>query len=105
MAVLAVMDWEETKADYDAIIAEMGVTGKPAPGIALHVAGSTETGMRIIELWDDAAGFESFVTDTLLPTARAAGIVTTPTYTTIPILNLFAPRLDEVAKLAAGFAE
>lgn len=104
MTVAIVMDWEETEADYVRLVARMGVQGTPAEGIHLHVAGPTASGIRIVELWDELAGFEAFVRDVLLPTAEAAGIATKPTYASFPVANLFAPGLEALEKVAQGFA-
>lgn len=38
MAVLIVMDWEESEADYFNIVSRMGVQGTPAKGIHLHAS-------------------------------------------------------------------
>lgn len=108
MAVLTVMDWDETEADYFSIVARMGVQGTPAEGIHLHIAGATDngtgSGIRVVELWDDLAGFENFVNEILLPTAAEVGITTKPVYTSFPIANLFAPGLAAIEKLAQQFA-
>ncbi len=104
MAVVIVMDWDETEADYFGIVARMGVQGTPAEGIHLHIAGATATGMRIVELWNELAGFEGFVREVLLPTAEAVGISTKPVWAAFPIGNLFAPGIDEIEKLARAFA-
>ncbi|GAA2040732.1 hypothetical protein GCM10009839_48670 [Catenulispora yoronensis] len=104
MAVFIVMDWDETEADYFGIVSRMGVQGTPAEGIHLHLAGPAAGGMRIVEVWDEAAGFEAFVRDVLLPTAAEAGIATKPVYTVVPIGNVFAPGLEVIEKLAREFA-
>ncbi|WP_194893736.1 hypothetical protein [Catenulispora pinisilvae] len=104
MAVLIVMDWDESEADYFGIVSRMGVQGTPAEGIHVHVAGPTAGGVRIVELWDELAEFEAFVDGVLLPTAEAAGITTKPVYVSFPVANLFAPGLKEIEKLAQQFA-
>jgi hypothetical protein len=104
MAVLIVMDWAETEADYGEIVARMGVQGAPADGIFLHVAAATPTGIRIVELWDEPEGYERFVRERLLPTAKEAGVTTEPVYTVTEVMNLFGPKLDQIEKLAATFA-
>lgn len=105
MAVLIVMDWAgNTKANYDEIVARMGVQGAPAEGIYLHVAAPTPAGMRIVEVWEDLEGFEIFVREQLLPTAKAAGVTTQPEYTATAVVNFFTPTLDRLQKLAGSFA-
>src|SRR5579859_7571942 len=99
------MDWAgNTKADYDEIVARMGVQGAPADGIFLHVAAATAAGMRIVEVWDELEGFETFVRERLLPTAKDAGVSTEPEYTATAVANLFTPTLDRLQTLADSFA-
>ena len=60
------------KSEYDAIVKRMGVEQEPAADIYLHVAAPmNEDGIRVIELWKDAEGFQSFIQSRMLPAAEA----------------------------------
>ena len=58
-----------------------------------------EDGIRVIELWRDAEGVQSFIRDTMLPAAEALGVQRETTVTLTPLHNLFAPRLAEIPEL------
>ena len=47
---------------------------EPAPaGLALHLAGPTDEGFRIITVWENEAAWERFVADRLRPAVAALG--------------------------------
>ncbi len=98
VAVLDIAGLE--KSEYDAIVERMGVEEKPAADIFLHVAAPlNDDGIRVIELWRDAEGFQSFIQSRMLPAAEALGIQRETTVTVTPLHNLFAPRLAELPRL------
>lgn len=87
-------------SEYDAILARMGVEQEPAPDIYLHLAAPmNDDGIRVIELWNDAEGFQSFIQSRMLPATEALGIQRETTVTVTPLHNLFAPRLTEIPQL------
>ena len=75
MAVVTTLDIAGlTAEDYGHILDRIGVEKRPAGGIYQHIAHATDNGYRIIEIWDDKAGFELFLKDTLFPAAQALKI-------------------------------
>ena len=62
-----------THEEFRAILNEMGVEERPEPGIYEHISHPTDTGMRIIEIWDSQAGFEEFAEETADSGGRPAG--------------------------------
>jgi len=101
-AWVAVLDLARLqKREYDAIVARMGVEQEPAADIYLQVAAPmNDDGIRVIELWNDAEGFQSFIQSRMLPAAEALGIQGETVVTVTPLHNLFAPRLTEIPELA-----
>jgi len=100
MATAMLMNWSGvTLEQYDACIRRLGVEGSPAPGIFLHVAGPTADGVRILELWDTREGFERFLRDRLLPTARDIGFEGEPNVEFYPVHNVFVPDSDALTSL------
>jgi hypothetical protein len=61
-----------TLADYHAIDAHLGP--ERADGLISEVAGSTESGLHVITVWDSKAQHDRFVTERLVPAFQAAGI-------------------------------
>ena len=43
--------------EFRAILDEMGVEARPEPGIYQYISHPTETGFRIIEIWESQEGF------------------------------------------------
>jgi len=79
----------------------MGVEHKPAPDIYIHLATPMEggTGIRVIELWNNKEGFESFIQQRMIPAATGLGVHRETKVSVTPLLNAFAPRLNEIVGL------
>ena len=61
-------DWET----YEKITAEAEVQSAAPAGLIVHVAGQTDTGTRIIDVWESEAAYETFVADRLGPAVERA---------------------------------
>jgi hypothetical protein len=83
-----------TAEDYGRILDRIGVEKRPAGGIYQHIAHATDNGYRIIEIWDDKAGLEFFLQNTLFPAAQELTIMTQILH------NIFVPRIGELVALA-----
>src|SRR3954453_3521098 len=88
-----------TPKEYRAILDEMGFELRSEPGIYLHLTAPIEGGYRVIEVWDHRAGFEAFMQDRLAPAAAPIGLNREMKVTIEPLLNTFAPRLNELPPL------
>jgi hypothetical protein len=88
-----------THKEFRAILDELGVEKNPEEGIYEHVSHPTETGMRIIEIWDSQAGFEEFAERRLKPAIARTGINRETTINFQPLHNFFGPRMDELPGL------
>jgi hypothetical protein len=63
-------DWET----YEKITAEAGVQTTAPEGLIVHVAGQTETGTRIIDVWESKAAYDAFTADRLVPAIERLGV-------------------------------
>lgn len=100
MTVVTTIDvFDMTPEEYRAILDRMGVETKPAPGIYLHLTAKMDFGYRVIEIWDEKAGFDAFLEERLAPAAQALGITRKMTVSVTPLQNFFAPRLEELPGL------
>ena len=55
-AVVAIAEWEGVTADqYDEMINRMSVVDVALPGSLFHVAGPTENGWRVVDVWDSGS--------------------------------------------------
>jgi hypothetical protein len=88
-----------TPTEYRAVLDELGVETRPEGGIYMHLTTPTDAGFRIIEIWDEKAGFDRFVEARLAPATKAVGMERETQITVTPLHNLFAPRLDELPGL------
>ena len=88
-----------TPAEYRSVLDELGVEKRPEGGIYLHLATPIENGFRIVEIWNERAGFDRFLEQRLVPATDAVGMQRETQITVTPLHNLFAPRLDELPGL------
>jgi hypothetical protein len=100
MTVVTTLDITDlTPTEYRAVLDELGVETRPEGGIYLHLTTPTDFGFRIVEVWDDKAGFDRFLEQRLAPATKAVGMERETRVTVTPLHNLFAPRLDELPDL------
>jgi hypothetical protein len=88
-----------THKEFRAILDEMGVEARPEHGIYQHISHPTETGFRIIEVWDSQKGFEEFAERRLKPAITKLGIERETTIVFQPLHNFFGPRIEELPGL------
>lgn len=71
MAYAFVQDIASTWEQYERITASLV---EPAPrGLILHVAGPTDEGFRIIDVWESEEAWQRFQTERLAPAIAALG--------------------------------
>ena len=103
MTVVTTLDITDlTAAEYRAVMDELGVERRPEGGIYLHLTVPTDFGFRVVEIWDEAEGFQRFLDDRLAPASAAVGMEHEVTIDVKPLHNLFAPRLDELPGLVSS---
>jgi hypothetical protein len=103
MTVVTTLDITDlTPTEYRAVLDELGVETRPEGGIYLHLTTPTDFGFRIVEIWDEKAGFERFLEARLAPATKAVGMERETKITVTPLHNLFAPRLEELPGLVAS---
>jgi hypothetical protein len=49
--------------------------GSVSPGIVAHIAGPTETGWRVIDVWESEEAFRRFSEEMLLPAFKHRGVM------------------------------
>ena len=75
MAVGVLMEFAGgDNAAYDRVIERMGLTdGRTPAGALYHVAGETESGFRVVDVWESAEQFQKFAEEQIEPMAGAEG--------------------------------
>ena len=70
---------------YDAVMARLG-PGSPA-GRLFHIAGPSEEGWMVVDVWESTEAFEKFLAEDLIPAARATGFFASLPQT-FPVYNI-----------------
>jgi hypothetical protein len=71
MAYAFVQDIASSWEQYERVAARL--TDPPPPGLLLHLAGPTEEGFRVIDIWDSEEAFDRFRSERLGPAIAALG--------------------------------
>lgn len=75
MAVGIVLDFAGgTMAHYDEVVRKMDLGGRMPPGGLFHAAGTTQTGLRVVDVWEDMATFAAFRDARIAPLGIEAGL-------------------------------
>ena len=64
-----------TQAQYEQVRDEVAPGNQRPPGMLHHVAGATERGWCVAEIWESHEALDRFFEDTLQPALQRAGIV------------------------------
>src|SRR5262249_5303524 len=88
-----------THKEFRAILEEMGVEARPEPGIYQHISNHTETGIRIIVVWESHKGLDELSDRRLKPAITKLGIERETTIVFRPLHNFFGPRINELPGL------
>jgi hypothetical protein len=73
---------------YDQIAPNLFPEGKLPTGWQVHIAGTTESGWRIVNVGPSQEQFEGFARDRLAPTLQQVGGEVTPELTFFPVHRL-----------------
>ena len=71
MAYAFVQDVASSWEQYERVAA--GLTNPAPPGLIMHLAGPTDEGVRIIDVWDSEDEFKRFQAERLRPAVAALG--------------------------------
>ncbi len=90
MAVAVIVEIAGGAAEqYDAIMAEMKLSGWPPQHNMFHVAGPTDDGgWRVVDVWDSAEAFDAFAREYIVPLAQKHGMTAAPHIVVWPVHNL-----------------
>lgn len=94
MPVAVQMDFDgATVAQYDEVCKKMGLTPKgPGPkGAISHFATKTDSGLRVVDVWESRELFEKFAQEQIGPFSAEVGITTQPSIEFFDVHNYFTP--------------
>ena len=95
MAIAVQMDFSgATTAQYDEICKNMGLTPKgPGPkGAISHFSTMTDSGLRVVDVWQSKEQFEKFAQEQIGPLSQKAGITEQPKMQFFDVHNYFLPN-------------
>ena len=77
MTIAVIQEFDgATLEQYDRVIDKMGITpgtGHPDPGCLFHWVTHTDTGLRIVDVWQTREQFDTWINDQVVPNALEAG--------------------------------
>ncbi len=76
MAIAVQLDfYEGTLEQYDQVIEKMGFQpgGPGGPGGLFHWVTKTDSGIRVVDVWESREAFERFTAERLIPALAAVG--------------------------------
>ena len=94
MAVAVQLDFEGgTLEQYDQVCKLMGLTPKgPGPAGAIsHFATLTDSGLRVVDVWESKEQFETFAQEKIGPLSQQAGLPGPPETQFFEVHNYFTP--------------
>jgi hypothetical protein len=92
MAVMMFMEWDGVVPEqYEALRRLVDWEGQPPAGGILHVASFADRGIRIVDVWESAEAFQTFVSERLMPGVAQLGVAGEPKVDIRPMHALFAP--------------
>ena len=94
MAIAVQLDFEGgTLEQYDEICQLMGLTPKgPAPAGAIsHFATKTDSGLRVVDVWQSQEQFDQFAQEQIGPFSAKVGLDAPPEIEIFEVHNYFTP--------------
>ena len=94
MAIAVQMDFAGTTLEqYDQVIQLMGLTPKgPGPAGAIsHFATMTDSGLRVVDVWETQEQFEKFAQEQIGPFSQQVGLSAPPQIQMFAVHNYFTP--------------
>lgn len=103
MAIAMLMEWQGvTQEQYDRAMEGLRLDENPPDGLIVHIAGSGDGGWRVLDVWESSEAWERFSNERLAPVVQQVGLQGEPQVTIFPVHNLYAPGIDEVARMGAS---
>jgi len=94
MPTVMLMHWPEvTREQYEAARQEVNWEGNTPDGAKFHVSWFADDGFHVLDLWDSAQQFETFVANRLMPGVQKIGIQGQPKVQLSESHAIFTPNL------------
>jgi hypothetical protein len=102
MAVSVVAHYPDLSAEtYDEVIASLDLDANPPAGAILNLAGVSNGGITISEVWQTAQTFRAFYDYRFRPALRLHGVHREPLVETAPLHNVYAPEIYTIERMGS----
>lgn len=92
MAVMVIMSWGGVKPDqYESLRKSVNWEGNRPKGANSHIAAFGDDGIHIVDTWDSAEEFNTFVETRLMPEVMKLGITNEPKVEVYPVHATYTP--------------
>lgn len=100
MPVVMYMEWEGvTPAQYNETRAKVAWETNVPQGAILHIPCFTDTGIRVVDIWESEGDFDAFVQQRLMPAVAVLGIRGEPRVDIRPLHeHAFAPSIEKATR-------
>jgi len=85
---------------YDEVVATLDLDANPPIGAILHLAGQSDDGIQVTEIWRTEHAFQAF-NDRFVSALQMRGYLSRPTIETAQLHNLFAVEMDTIERMGA----
>ena len=85
---------------YDEVVATLELDANPPVGGILHIAGESDDGLTVAEIWRTEQAFQAFH-DRFLQALQMRGYLSRPTIEVAPLHNVFAVEMDTIERMGA----
>jgi hypothetical protein len=102
MATGVLLDFKNMNAStYNDVLQSLNLDTNPPKGGIFHAAGTTPNGMRVFDIWESKASFETFLNERLSPIFKRLNIEL-PRVEYCDIHNVYVAQRTTLDKLATG---
>jgi hypothetical protein len=92
MAIAMLLEWSGMgESEYLSLIERLGLGSRMFPGAIAHVAGPTDDGWRVVDVWDSQEAFDRFWAEKLQEASTEVGIEA-PSVSVWPVLAIRTPQ-------------
>jgi hypothetical protein len=81
---------------------ELNMDVDPPVGGVIHLAALTSSGLRVVDVWESEAAFQTFAERRIMPAVRKVGITSEPRVEVAPLHNLYVPAVSAIGAIGAS---
>jgi len=96
MSVMMVMDWDGVKPEqYEQLRKTVNWEGNRPQGAISHFSAFSDSGIHVVDLWEKAEDFNSFVEKRLMPEVQKLGVKNEPKVNIYPLHATYTPGFSK----------